>query len=141
LTLLGGGLFVFGLSLVAALLVQIRQPRIAYRSGNVLFYLVAGEPIAVPVGVVEAFFLGQGPLMLPGPGKRGDATVNLVARLSQREIQWAEREVKPALGCWSEGYITIRGTWCEPLSGELVRHLNRRLREVTEQSKPLEVIS
>ncbi|HEY4232850.1 MAG TPA: hypothetical protein VGM76_05475 [Lacipirellulaceae bacterium] len=131
---IGCGMIVFGLGLVAALLAQIRQPRIAYRARHVLFYVVSGEPIAVPVGIVEAFFLGQGPLMLPGPEKRGDATVNLVARLSQRETQWAEHDVKPALGRWSDGYITIRGTWCEPLNGELVRRLNRRLREVTEES-------
>ena len=129
---IGGVMVVIGLFNVAILMLQLREPRIAYQAGNVLFYLVSGQPIAVPVKVVEAFFLGQGPTMLPGTEKHHDSTVNLVARLSQRETSWAERDVKPALGRWCEGYVTIRGTWCEPLNGELIRRLNRRLREVTE---------
>jgi hypothetical protein len=129
---IGGVMVVVGLFNVAILLLQLREPRIAYQAGNVLFYLISGQPIAVPVSVVEAFFLGQGPTMLPGSEKHRDSTVNLVARLTQREISWAERDVKPALGRWCDGYITIRGTWCEPLNGELIRRLNRRLREVTE---------
>jgi hypothetical protein len=130
---IGGVMVVIGLFNVAIILLQLRQPRVAYRDGRVLFYLNSGPPIAVPVNVVEAFFLGQGPTMLPITEKRGDATVNLVARLSQRETDWAERNVKPALGRWAEGYVTIRGTWCEQLTGELIRTLNRRLREVTEE--------
>ena len=56
--------------------------------------------------------------------------MNLVARLSQRHTEWAKHEVKSALGNWADGYITIRGSWCEPLSGETIRKLNRRLKEV-----------
>jgi hypothetical protein len=130
---IGGVMLVVGLFNVAILLLQLREPRVMYHDGRVLFYLNSGPPIAVPVNVVEAFFLGQGPTMLPATEKRSDATVNLVARLSQRETDWAERDVKPALGRWAEGYVTIRGTWCEPLNGELIRRLNRRLREVTEE--------
>jgi hypothetical protein len=130
---IGGVMLVVGLFNVAIVLLQLRSPRVAYRDGHVLFYLNSGRPIAVPVNVVEAFFLGQGPTMLPATRSRGDATVNLVARLSQRETDWAQRDVKAALGRWAEGYVTIRGTWCEPLAGELIRTLNRRLREVTEE--------
>ena len=130
---LGAVLIVVGGGLVAALVTQLRQPRIVYADGQVLFYLSAGPPIAVPVELVEAFFLGQGPLMLPGTQAFNDATVNLVARLSQRDASYAKREVKPALGWWCDGYVTIRGTWCERLDGELIRRLNRRLREVTEE--------
>ena len=39
----------------------------------------------------------------------------------------AQRELHPALGRWCDGYATIRGCWCEPLSADLVRQLNRRL--------------
>ena len=67
---------------------------------------------------------------MPGGIHHRQETVNLVARLAQRQTQWAQVEVKPALGNWAEGYITIRGTWCEPLNPELVRRLNRRLKEV-----------
>ena len=129
----GAVMLVLGGGLLLTMLVQMRQPRIAYDDGQVLFNLRNGSPIAVPVELVEAFFLGQGPLLLPGPKRHGGATVNLVARISQRDPAFAEREVKPALGRWSESYVTIRGTWCEPLDCELIRRLNRRLREVTEE--------
>jgi hypothetical protein len=98
----------------------------------VFFNLRAGSPIAVPAGVVEAFFLGQGPANLPNVGGKPAETVNLVARLSQKAPEWAKVAVKPALGNWCEGYVTIRGTWCEPLNGEVIRRLNRRLRELRE---------
>jgi hypothetical protein len=123
--LLGGG--VLG---IATLLKETRRPRIAYWGGEVLFYLTKREPIPIPAGIVEAFFLGQGPAGLPGHVAANQETVNLVARLSQRETEWAKREVKPALGAWCGGYITIRGTWCEPLTNDVIRRLNRRLKEV-----------
>ena len=119
-----------GFVLIAMLLRQFTRPRIAYGCRHVQFYLRSGPPIVVPVQVVEAFFLGQGPASLPGGIRGGEQAVNLVARLSQRHTEWARQEVKPALGNWCDGYVTIRGTWCEPLNGELIRRLNRRLKEV-----------
>ncbi|MCG8450037.1 MAG: hypothetical protein MI725_10730 [Pirellulales bacterium] len=119
--------------LLAGLIHQLRQPRVAYRNGSVLFYLKAGAPIRVPVGVVEGFFLGQGPAHLPGNSRNETKMVNLIARLSQREPQWQQRNVKAALGTWSEGYVTIHGTWCEPLTTDVIRRLNQRLREVTQE--------
>ena len=127
----GGALMLVGGVLAGGLISQMRRPRIAYRHGEVLFYLRSSTPLAVPAELVEAFFLGQGPLVLPGAPQE-DATVNLVARLSQRAPEWSHREVKPALGRWCDGYVTIRGTWCEPLNGEVIRRLNHRLREVSE---------
>lgn len=129
---LGIAVTTVGLIMVVALLVQVRQPRIAYNDGHVLFYLRSGAPLAVPVEMVEAFFLGQGPLMLSGGPSRGGATVNLVARLSQRAPEWSHQDVKPALGRWCDSYVTIRGAWCEPLTEAVIRRINRRLREVTE---------
>src|SRR5206468_1604639 len=117
--------------MIAMLLNQFRRPRVAYRDGRLQFYVRSGPPIAVPVDVVEAFFLGQGPAHLPVMSKQPQ-TVNLVARLSQRHTEWARQEVKPALGNWCDGYVTIRGAWCEPLGNEVVRKLNRRLNEVKE---------
>jgi len=117
--------------LTFGLLQQLLRPRIAYREGKVLFYLKSGGPIAVPLPVVEAFFLSQGPAHLPGSRNRAAETMNLVARLSQRESQWAHRKVKPSLGSWCDGYVTIRGTWCEPLTTDVLRRLNRRLGEVS----------
>lgn len=124
---------VCGLGTIALLLRQVVRPRIAYENSHVLFYLRSGSPIAVPVEFVEAFLVGQGPAHVPGISEQSK-TMNLVARLSQRQSEWAQRAVKPAIGNWSDGYITIRGAWCEPLSNEVVRGLNRRLKEVKEQS-------
>jgi hypothetical protein len=109
---------------------ELRRPRIAFQDGAVLFYLRSGPPIAVPVEIVEAFFLGQGPATLPAGLAKNEQTVNLVARLSQKSTQWSRQEVKPVLANWCNGYVTIRGAWCEPLGNELIRRLNRRLKEV-----------
>jgi hypothetical protein len=129
------GLMLFvGLALVAIVLRQFVRPRVAYSDGKVLFYLRTGRPIAVPVGVVEAFFLGQGPAYIPGTIEDSQETVNLVARISQKAEDWQRVEVKPALGRWCEGYVSIRGTWCEPLTNEVIRRLNRRLGEVTRET-------
>ena len=126
---LGLILIVVSLAMIGLLLHQLRRPRIAFSDGNVLFYVRSGPPIGVPAGIVEAFFLGQGPAHLPGVAKQPE-TVNLVARLSQRHTEWARQDVKPALGNWCDGYVTIRGAWCEPLGTEVVRKLNRRLKDV-----------
>jgi hypothetical protein len=131
----GWGLAAVGAVLAIGLANQLRQPRIAFRDGEVLFNLRAGAPVAVPVGVVEAFFLGQGPANLPPVSGKPAEAVNLVARLSQKAPEWAKVAVKPALGNWCESYVTIRGMWCEPLNGEVIRRLNRRLRDFHDEQK------
>jgi hypothetical protein len=126
----GAALLVAAALVIAALVRQLLRPRIAYRDGEVLFNLRSGEPIAVPVHIVEAFFLGQAPAKLPGDSQQSKKTVTLVARLAQRYQEWAQRDVKPAFGDWKEGYVTVRGTWCEPLTNDVVRRINQRLKEV-----------
>lgn len=128
-----GLMLLVGFGLVAVVVRQFVRPRVAYADGKVLFYLRAGQPIAVPVGIVEAFFLGQGPAYIPGTIEDSQETVNLVARISQKAEDWQRLEVKPALGKWCEGYVSIRGTWCEPLTNEVIRRLNRRLGEVSRE--------
>jgi hypothetical protein len=129
------GLSLVGVSLpmIGILLSQLRYPRIGFRDGMVLFYLRVGAPIAMPVEIVESFFFGQGPAHLPAMNKQPQ-TVNLIARLSQRHTEWASRKVQHSLGSWCDGYVTIRGTWCEPLNSEMIRTLNRRLNEVKNAS-------
>ena len=127
-----GVVALLALLIVGASTVELRRPRIAYQDGHVLFNLRGSAPAAVPAEVVEAFFLGQGPAHLPTVRIEPPECVNLVARLSEKAPEWAKVEVKPALGAWCEGYVTIRGTWCEPLTGEVIRRLNRRLREIRE---------
>lgn len=119
-----------GLATILAIVRQLWQPRIAFRDGHVLFYLRAGEPFVVPASVVEAFFVGQSPVVLSNGQSTAHRSLNLVARLSQRETEWARQKVKPALGEWQNGYVTVRGAWCEPISEGVVRRMNRRLKEV-----------
>lgn len=129
---LGGLILALGLASIGLLVTQLLRPRVAFSNDKVLFYVRSGRPIEVPVHVVEAFFAGQGPAHLPAVSKQPQ-TVNLVARLSQRHPEWAEQEVKPALGKWAESYVSICGTWCEPLNADLIRKLNRRLKEVKDE--------
>jgi hypothetical protein len=133
---LGLALIAAGIAAVAALIRHTFRPRIAYRDGHVLFHLRSGRPFAVPAHLVESFFVGQGPATFPGGMHNRRQTANLIARLSQRETDWAHREVKPALGKWCDGYVTINGTWCEPLDDAVLRRLNRRLHEVKQQASP-----
>jgi prepilin-type processing-associated H-X9-DG protein len=132
---LGILLIVIGGAVVATLIHHLFRARIAYADGHVLFHLRSGKPYSVPVHVVESFFVGQGPATLPSSIQNGQQAVNLIARLAQRESDWARRDVKPALGRWCDGYVTISGTWCEPLDDGVLQRLNRRLHEV-KQSFP-----
>ncbi|HEY1784303.1 MAG TPA: hypothetical protein VGG30_02095 [Pirellulales bacterium] len=127
----GGALAVFGLLGMAFVVRQLWQPRLAYDQRHLLVYLAAGPPQRVPIEVVEGFLLGQGPTMLPGRRHRQTEATTVVIRLADAAPDWADRETKPALGRWCGGYITLRGTWCEPLSVDLVQRLNRRLSEVS----------
>jgi len=132
----GAGFLGIAFLLLAGLIRQIVLPRVAYRDGQVLFYLTSRGAIAVPVQVVEAFFQGEGLAHLPGEARHQTKSVNLVARLSQRATEWQQQEVKPALGRWADGYVTVRGPWCEPINGDVIRRLNRRLGEVTRAAQP-----
>jgi hypothetical protein len=123
------GLVVLGLALTAGLVREFRKPRIAFDGKSVLFYVKAGAPVAIPLPVVESFFLGQGPAHLPLPAGAATESVNLVTRLSQKAPEFAHGDVKPALAQWCDGYLTLRGTWCEPLTNEVARQLNRQLVE------------
>ncbi len=128
---LGAVLPVAAGALVLALLWQLRQPRLAYAEGHLLVWLRAGGPIRVPVEAVECFWLSQAPSLLPGKRHARTETAAVVIRIADRATEWRQQEVKPQLGKWCEGYITIRGTWCEPLSVPLIERLNQRLAEVS----------
>ena len=119
--------------LFIGLAIQMLRPRVTYRDDHIQFFLKSGDPIEVPVEVVEAFFFGQGPANLPVQVKGHGETKNLIARLSQQAPEWKQRDTKQALGRWCDGYITIRGTWCEPLNSDVLQKLNRRLTELRKQ--------
>lgn len=110
---------------------QASRPRLAYCEGTLLVYLRGNQPIRVPIDIVECFFLGQGASLLPRPleGKQGEGaeTATVIIRLAESAKEWTHRDVQSSLGHWCEGYITIRGTWCEPLHGDLIASLNQKL--------------
>jgi hypothetical protein len=127
----GGVLLAIGLAGILALALQLRKPRLAYADEHLLVWLRWGAPIRVPIEVVECFWLGQSPSMLPLERNKKVETSSVVVRIAERATEWHHQEVKDQLGVWCEGYITIRGTWCEPLSVKKVNQLNQRLAEVT----------
>jgi len=102
-------------------------------------YLGAARPFRLPIEVVEVFFLGQAPSMVHKDGDpfddQGPTTSTIVVRLAEKASEWQQRDVRPMLGHWCEGYITLRGTWCQPITEELVRTLNHRLVEVKREQK------
>ena len=125
--IVAGSLALLGMLLLAVLVWYSSQPRLAYDGQHLLVFLRPGGPIAVPIDAVECFFLGSGLRDLPGrPGKEVQIS-QLAVRLAERATEWAQVDVKPALGKWCGGYITIYGAWCEPLHLELVNRLNAQL--------------
>jgi hypothetical protein len=112
------------------ILVQMTRPRIGYRDGQLLVNLRMVGALTVPIQHVECFFLGQSSAPLPGGAKWNSRVSTVVVRLSESASQWSHRDVLPVLGKWTDGYITIYGTSCEPLDVQRVNQLNRRLREV-----------
>ena len=120
LGVLGGGL-------LGMLWRLMRQPRVAYQDGEVLVHGGLAEPLRVPVDVVECFFIGQGGGMIPDAQGREAEVRTVIVRLAEAATEWHHRDVKAAFAHWCEGYITIRGTWCEPITPELLKRLNSRL--------------
>ncbi len=129
--IIGVALAIVGLAGMGLVARHAWLPRLAYADRQLLVYLESGQPYRVPIEVVEGFLLGQGPTMLPGKQYQHTEARTLVIRLAESATDWADRETKPALGRWCGGYITLRGTWCEPLSVDLVQRLNQRLFDVT----------
>lgn len=110
-----------------------RLPRLAYRDGCLLLYLRSLDPIWLPVDVVECFFLGQASTKMGKHAAEDVEASTVVLRLAEKAGDWHQREVKSLLGRWCDGYITIHGAWCEPLSVQRVNELNHKLSEVKRQ--------
>jgi hypothetical protein len=135
--LLGWLIFVFGLILLVLVTRELKAPRLSYGDGNLLVRLRTREPIGVPIEFVECFFLGKGAGQLPGPNSEQTPVRNLIIRIAERAHDFQQQEVKPTLGRWEEGYVTIHGAWCEPLTLEKVQQLNARLAEAQKQAAQL----
>lgn len=135
----GALLLLLGCLSILSTLQGARRPRLGYRHGELLVYLRVGRPLRVPIEVVEAFFLGQGPALGAHPGARGDSAgpvaASVVVRLAEAARAWHRRDVREVLGSWKDGYITVRGLWCEPITPEVIQRMNRRLMEIKRQRR------
>ncbi len=116
---------------VLAVLIQIAlwKPRLGYEDGHLLAYLRSGAPFKIPIEIVECFFLGQTKTGMKSPDGKEAETSTVVVRLAESAKDWHHREIKHSLGHWCDGYITINGTWCEPLSSDVLKQLNNKLKE------------
>ena len=138
---MGTGFLILGGVLASAMIRHLYLPRLAYQDGQLLVFLTRGSPLRVPVDVVECFFLGQTEEnQSPGHEKRRAQTATVVVRLAEAAKEWHRFDVKAALGSWQNGYIIIRGTWCEPLSMDRVNALNTRLKEVKKSRAQPEIL-
>ena len=131
----GGLIALFGIYLIGSLGHSLSQPRVAYEPGELLVYLGSVEPVRVPIEVVEVFFVGQGASNLPSVKGKEPETTNIIVRLAESASDWKHRDVNPRFAHWCEGYITLRGAWCEPIGETAMRHLNKRLVEVQREQK------
>jgi len=127
--ILGWGSIAIGIALSSGLLWMMLLPRVAYRNGQVLFFLRLGRPIRVPIEAVEIFLVGQSTAG-HGPKRDPAEVANLLVRLADRQKEWHNCQVHSVLADWKDGYVTLRGTWCEPVSPTLLKKLNRRLAEL-----------
>lgn len=125
---LGGGiLLLLALLLTGMFLWRANAPVLAIQRDNLLLYLGSTSPIAIPVQIVECFFTGQTDALLKDrAGKELEAST-VILRIAESAKDWHHRDVDANLAHWCEGYITLRGTWCEPIGPELMRSLNQRL--------------
>lgn len=136
---LGWGMVSLAAIALVTLLYLMRQPRLAFQDDHLLVYLRSTEPIRVPIEIVECFFLGQSSSMLDGQDIESE-TATVVVRLAEASKSWQQMDVKPALGQWCDGHITIRGTWCEPLRKEVLKRLNANLVNVQRQQRETESV-
>ncbi|MBX9789243.1 MAG: hypothetical protein K2Y37_10040 [Pirellulales bacterium] len=124
---LAGVVLAFAMLGVVWLVVQLSRPRLGFHDGNLLVFVRQGPPARVPVTAVECFLLGRGATFLPGRQFAEVETVTLVVRISPKVEALRQQSTDPRLGSWCDSHITLRGTWCEPLTVSRVNDLNARL--------------
>lgn len=134
-------LMIIGLSAATSIFRQLRLPRIACADENLLLYLRGVEPIAVPLEAVECFFLGQGPSGLPSDALEQAETSNVIVRLAENAKEWHHHEVRSTFASWCDGYITIKGAWCERITEDKLRELNSKLAQVKRERKARQAAS
>lgn len=110
------------------------KPRIAITADELLVYIrSSAKPFRVPLEVVEVFFMGQGAVrgVEPGHPKEyvGAVAANVIVRLAESANEWQDRDAQLLLGVWRDGYITVRGLWCEDIQQDLLKFMNKQLQQ------------
>jgi len=119
------------------------RPRLTRQGGVVHVRLAPWQREAVPLEVMECFFLGSSPVgRHPATSSCGSSAEEaeddsvastsrrrgtLAIRLAERATDYSQRSVSLPWGGWARGTIVIDGLWCEPLTPSLVRTLTGRL--------------
>lgn len=109
------------------------QPRLAITNTELLVYLKPNyrSPFRVPLEIVEVFFIGQGAVSGTEPGQPdgygGAVAANVIVRLAEAAKDWHQRDVHLMLGVWDDGYITVRGLFCENIDQDVLKAMNREL--------------
>ena len=136
LWIVGGILLATGASaLLLAAWLYLQRPRLEYEPGWLLLHLGWSRTIPIPIEIVECFFMGQFPSKVRGPTGKEAETATVVVRLAERATEWHAREMAPHLGQWADGYIIVRGTWCEPINMDLLTRMNKLLAEAHRTQK------
>ena len=119
----------------------LSRARVSYRDEHLFVHDGSQAPIAIPIDVVEAFFLGSGPAISDESSDTGPRSANVVIRIAEAAKKWHEGKLSPVIGKWSEGYIVLRGTWCEPIGHERLNQINHRLAEVHRKRRNMDTTS
>lgn len=118
--------------LLCALALAAVQPRLVHEGTVLKVRLAPGVVQAVPLAVVECFFIGSS-LLEPDTPPRAEQITHrvgtLVMRVAERAAAWQTRPTFAPWGTWEDGAIVFDGRWCEPLSVELARQLSGKLVE------------
>ncbi len=138
--LMVGGLATLLFLLGGGWLMVAMRPRVASGCRRILVRLAPLRMEVVPLEAVECFFLGSR-LEPPAPGDDstgGNRVRTLVMRIAERSTDFHARPTLPAWGTWKDGSVVFEGRWCEPLSVDLVRRLNRDLTAAKRAAVPIE---
>ena len=116
------------------------RPRLAITSDELLVNVtISSKTFRVPLDVVEVFFMGQGAVRGTEPGQpkdyEGAVAANVIVRLAEAAPDWHNRKSQLWLAVWDDGYITIRGLWCEDIQQELLKNMNKQLAKAKRQRK------
>jgi hypothetical protein len=111
------------------------RPRLAFDGRKLRIHIGTAQPALIPIELIEGFLLGKGPSYLSGKDDYKTETSTLIVRIAERAPEWEKVPTNVRVAAWCGHYVTLRGTWTEPLSVDVVNRLNQRLYEVQQAAK------